>query len=133
MKKTYHGSCHCGAVRFEADIDLSRGTGKCNCSICRKIRNWNAIVAPDQFRLLQGEDHLSRYSFGDAVTYRFCNTCGTTPFSTGYVEAIGGDFVSVQVMCLDDATDDELAAAPVRYADGRNDAWWNEPLCTAHL
>lgn len=134
MLKTYHGSCHCGAVRFEADIDLEAGTGRCNCSICTKRRNWGALIKPDAFRLLQGEAALSDYSFGTKQgSHRFCATCGCAPFSTGDVPEIGGAFVSVQLGALDDATDAELAAAPVHYSNGRDNLWWETPSETRHL
>ena len=134
MLKTYHGSCHCGAVRYQADIDLAQGTGKCKCSICTKTRNWSAIVKPEAFRLLSGKDALCEYRFGSKqAAHQFCKHCGVRSFETGHVKEIGGDYVSIKVASLDDVEPQELIAAPVKYANGRDNAWWNAPEETRHL
>lgn len=134
MNKTYKGSCHCGKVRFQADIDLSSGTDKCNCSICTKTRNWSVIIKPDAFHLLAGEADLSDYQFGSqSVHHLFCKHCGVRSFGRGYVEEIGGDFYAVKINCLDEVDDEELANAPVNYVDGRNNNWFSPPAETRHL
>ena len=134
MMKTYKGSCHCGKVRFKADLDLSAGTGRCNCSICAKRRYWGAQVKPEQFRLLTGEADLADYQFGTlSAHHRFCRNCGVAAFGHGHVEEVGGAYYSVNLACLDDVDAKELAEAPVRYMDGRNNNWWEVPTETRHL
>jgi hypothetical protein len=131
MKKTYSGTCHCGAVRFEADIDLGAGTFKCNCPICTKTRMWGTIVGPANFRLLRGEDSLRDYQ-PDGVHHVFCTTCGVRPYGWGE-EPAGGTFYAVRLACLDGVDDRELADAPVTYSDGRNDRYDAPPSETRHL
>lgn len=133
--ETYTGSCHCGAIRFEADLDLSQGTGKCNCSYCWKVRNWSIGIKPDAFRLVAGGDALGEYRFREdsANHHVFCTRCGVRVYTRGYVEQIGGHYVSVMLSALDDLPSAELAAAPVRYMNGRDDDWFHTPAETAHL
>ena len=132
MLKTYHGSCHCGAVRFEADIDLAQPTYRCNCSICRRTRFWPAAVLPDAFRLLSGEGDLVEYLFNTRKNHHyFCRHCGVRAFGMGNSPEFGHMY-GVNLGCLDDVTDAELATAPITYVDGRNDRH-APPTETRHL
>lgn len=130
---TYQGSCHCGVVRFEADVDFSQGTLRCNCSMCTKLRWWAVIVKPESVRLLAGQADLTKYQFNTQTDqHMFCRHCGVHPFVIGHSPR-WGDFHAVNVSCLDDIDIDELLAVPITYLDGRNDNWHTPPAETLHL
>jgi hypothetical protein len=132
--KTYQGSCHCGKVRYSVEIDFDGGTGRCNCSICSKLRKWGTIVKPEAFTLISGVDDVTIYQFGTKQgEHRFCKHCGVHAYGVGYLEVIGGAYVSINVACLDDIAQEDLAAVPVRYMDGRGNNWFETPAVTSHL
>ncbi len=119
--KTHPGSCHCGAVRFEVDLDLSRGASGCNCSVCQKLGIVGTHCKPGQLRVLAGESNLAVYEWGGRIAKRyFCRTCGAHPFARGHLAQLGGDYASVNVNCLDDV---DPSTITVGYWDGRHDNW----------
>lgn len=133
MLKTFHGSCHCGVVQFEADLDLTQSTYRCNCSICRRTRFWPAVAKEDAFRLLAGESELTQYLFNTKKNqHYFCKHCGVRAFGVGTKTPIGKMY-GVNLGCLNDVTDQELSRAPITYVDGRSGAWQNAPEFFAHL
>lgn len=133
MIRTYHGSCHCGAVSFEADLDLTESTYRCNCSICRRTRFWPAIAREGGFRLLSGESELTRYLFNSRKNeHCFCRHCGVRPFGIGTETPIGKMY-GVNLGCLIDVTDEELSRLKITYVDGLHDRWQSPPEFFTHL
>ena len=96
--RTYHGSCHCGAVTFEVDADLSK-LGDCNCSICTKKGSVHHRVSEDRFRLLTGTEILKAYKFNKRVaSHFFCQNCGIHTYSH---PRTAPEMFNVNVRCLD--------------------------------
>ena len=130
--RTYHGSCHCGAVRFEADLDLAQPTYRCNCSICRRTRFWPAVAREDGFRLLSGQETLTQYLFNTRRNeHWFCRVCGVRAFGIGNDTPIGR-MIGVNLGCLEDVTEQELAGLSITYVDGINDRL-EAPAFASHL
>jgi hypothetical protein len=112
-----NGRCHCGAVRFEADLDLAGGGFRCNCSICTKLNAFVTTVVPGAFAVLSGQQMLNEYVFGPRRVRRFfCKTCSVLCYariSLGDSERIGINLNALEGVELNDLK--------VAYLDGRHD------------
>ena len=126
--QTLTGGCHCGLVRFQAAIDLGKGGSRCNCSVCTKTSVTSSLLKPDAFTLLSDEASLASYEWGAKISRRFfCARCGVHCFGRGFLEDVGGDYVAVNLLCLDDV---DPALLPVTYWDGRHNNWEAGPRST---
>ena len=110
--RTYRGSCHCGAVRFEIETDFPELT-MCDCSICKRRNALMVKVHESRFRLLAGAESLTEYRFHTKTArHFFCKVCGIYPF---HRKRVTPDNVGVNVHCLDDFSPEGI---PVRRTHG---------------
>jgi hypothetical protein len=76
--ETRIGTCHCGAVRFE--VDLEEGLSnlrRCNCSLCRRKGAIMASVPVERLRVVAGIDKLTLYQWNTRqARHYFCSVCG---------------------------------------------------------
>lgn len=112
--RTFTGGCQCGAVAFEADLELGTVIA-CNCSRCRRLGSRLAFVPASRFRLSTAEQAMTEYRFNKHVIHHlFCSTCGVQAFARGTAPD-GSAVVALNVRCLDGVDADSL---PVHHYDG---------------
>lgn len=80
----YKGQCLCGKVKVEVTGKIS-DIIHCHCSLCRKNSGTafatNGFVNRHEFKVTQGEDLLSSFSFKPGRYRHFCSCCGSPVYS----------------------------------------------------
>jgi len=110
----YSGGCHCGAIRFEVETDGKVTCQECNCSICSKTSYLHLIAPKSKFKLLQGTNHLTTYTFDSGeAKHLFCKTCGIKSY---YIPRSNPGGFSINVRCLDNPPTD----VTIEPFDGKN-------------
>lgn len=67
------GSCHCGAVAFEAPTPTE--IARCNCTYCDRVGALWAYCAPEDFTLTNDPANLIEYAPNQGA-HSSCGTCG---------------------------------------------------------
>ncbi|QIK96303.1 GFA family protein [Sphingomonas sp. HDW15A] len=109
------GGCHCGAVRFEAEVDTSSGI-ECDCSYCSKSGNLLAFTGADSFRPTSGMGDLTDYRFNKKViAHLFCKHCGIGAFGRG-TGPDGREMAAINLRCVDGIDLDKVERKPFNGA-----------------
>lgn len=108
--QTYNGSCHCGHIQFEVDLELDH-VRVCDCSICRKRGALNFRVEESQLRVLTPVSDMTLYQWHTATAKDyFCPICGILPFRR---PRTAPELWTINIRCLDDVNLDEIPVKKV--------------------
>ena len=109
----WDGSCHCGAVQFRIEADIT-DVYRCDCSLCSMKNALMTSVHEDNFTLAAGEDMLSEYRWNTGVArHFFCSNCGIYPF---HRKRAMPDYYGINLNCLKGF---DASALQVRQAEGK--------------
>src|SRR4051794_994795 len=81
------GSCHCGAIAYEADVDPATA-GLCHCTDCQVLSGTAFRVTiravPGSFRITTGAPriYVKTAESGVQREQAFCDTCGSPIYAT---------------------------------------------------
>lgn len=116
-KQTLTGTCHCGAVTWQAVMPANWDPASaylCNCSLCRRKQQITSIVPLDNFTLVKGHDALSCYQWNKQIAkHYFCATCGVY---THHQRRSDPNSYGLNLACVDDI---DLAALTIGVIDGK--------------
>jgi hypothetical protein len=113
----YKGSCHCGKVAYEVEMDTLAGVMECNCSICSRKGAKMAFAPREKLELTTPESNARSYLFNKhVIEHRFCPECGIHAYGVGR-DRQGKEMAMINVRCLEGVDYDAL---PVKHVDGRS-------------
>ncbi|MEB8432209.1 GFA family protein [Cocleimonas sp. KMM 6892] len=78
---TYSGQCLCASIKYEVS-KIEPKMGHCHCSMCRKFHG-SAFATfgeakRENFKWVEGEEHLQSYTADNGTIRKFCPTCGSS-------------------------------------------------------
>ncbi|PIE47072.1 MAG: aldehyde-activating protein [Gammaproteobacteria bacterium] len=127
MTSAIQGSCLCGSVRFECQINqLPLKIYQCHCTLCKKqsgsSSNSGIILKAEQFKWLAGESDIQAWKKQSGFSAHFCKTCGSPVpnlFANAYYWLPVGLFEDITAevvanLCLDNQSNWHVLADTAR-------------------
>lgn len=134
-KKTFHGSCHCGFIKYtialpESQLEIRTGR-RCNCTVCLKQGMTSLGLPRSDFKLITpsslAECKDYRINQENEIHKYFCGTCGVHVVGAGMFSVNGGEpreFFQINLVTLDQPQEGlDLSQWKIVYVDGRGDGF----------
>ena len=117
IKKIHNASCHCGAVKFQLNLDGKLDDPRrCNCYMCSKKGAVVASVLLKDLEIIAGEDKLTLYQFNTKTAkHYFCSICG---IYTHHKRRSQPHQFAFNVACLEGV--DVFKIKNIGFIDGKN-------------